>query len=98
MQLLKPNVENNVKIALFMGMKTKYSYIHRAVVYEDGHSTYNEDELLYDKSFDWIMAVVQKIIYQHQHISNEFDEKIKQNPYDKKNIYICVLEFINSLK
>lgn len=80
-----------------MGMERKYSYLNGGMVYVQGFSTYNEDELKYDSSFDWIVPVAQEIIYKYQHISQEFDAKYKVNPYDKKHIYACVIEFIDEL-
>jgi hypothetical protein len=70
-----------------MGMTKKYSYLHGGVVYEKGFSTYNEDELRYDSSFDWIVPVAQEIIYKYQTVSELFDKAYKENPYDLKHIY-----------
>jgi len=89
--------EPNVTLALFMGMTKKYSYIHGGVVYQSGFSTYSEDELRYDSSYDWLIGVVKEITHKHTELSIEFQENIKQNPYDKKHLYLCCTRFVESL-
>lgn len=91
------SLENNIKLARFMGMTKRFSYLHGGIVYERGFSTYNEDELLYNSSFDWILPVAQEIVYKYQDLSTGFDREIKKNPYDKRHIYNCCIEFIDSL-
>ena len=80
-----------------MGMNKRYSYLHGGVVYEKGFSTYNEDELHYNKSFDWIVPVAQEIIYKHPHLSDHFDAEYKQNPYDLKHIYAAATDFLDMI-
>ena len=92
------SLESNIKLAEFMGMTKKYSYLHGGVVYVSGFSTYNDDELNYHNSFDWIMPVAQEIVYKYPEISVDFDKEFKKNPYDKKHIYNCCCRFIDDIK
>jgi len=92
------SVENNIIIATFMGMSREYSYIHSGVVYVQGFSTYNEDELKYNTCFDWIVPVAQEIMYKYLELSIEFDLEYKKNPYDKKHMYNTCIKFIKELK
>jgi hypothetical protein len=96
--VLKQSTENDIRIALFMGMVKKFSYLHGGIVYERGFSQYNEDELRYQTSFDWLVPVAQEIIYKYPPTSFDFDTEYKKNPYDKKHIYECIIEYIDSLK
>lgn len=96
--MTRASIENNVRIAVFMGMEKRYSYLHGGTVYVRQFSEYNEDELRYDSSFDWLMPVAQEIIYKYPELSNEFDANYKKSPYDKKHIYSCVMEFIDNIK
>lgn len=81
-----------------MGMVKKYSYLHGSVVYVQGFSTYAEDELRYQQSFDWLVPVAQEILYKYPPTSYDFDSMYKDNPYDKKHIYECIVDYIDSLK
>ena len=92
------STENNIKLALFMGMEKKYSYLHGNIVYVSGFSTYSEDELRYSSSFSWIVPVAQEIIYKYEGLSYEFDKRYKENPYDLKHIYNCCVEFVEDIK
>ena len=96
--MLKQSAEGDVTIALFMGMTKKYSYLHHKIVYEKGFSTYAEEELKYQSSFDWLIPVAQEIIYKYPPTNYDFDSEYKKNPYDKKHIYKCVLLYIKSLE
>lgn len=81
-----------------MGMKKEYSYIHGGIIYKlQDFSMYNEDELMYHKSFDWIIPVAQEIIYKYQDLSEDFDKEYKKNPYDKKHIYNCCVQFLDKI-
>ena len=92
------SLDSNIKLAEFMGMTKKYSYLNGGVVYVRGFYTYNEDELNYQGSFDWIMPVAQEIVYKYSEVSVEFDRELKKNPYDKKHIYKCCVDFVDNLK
>jgi len=81
-----------------MGMVKKFSYLHGSIVYVQGFSTYNEDELKYQSSFDWLLGVAQEILYKYPPTSYDFDSEYKINPYDKKHIYACIVCYIDSLE
>ena len=78
-------------------MTKKYSYVHGGIVYHKGFSTYNEEELKYHYSFDWIVPVAQEIIHKHQQLSEYFDKDYKENPYDIKHIYAAVIGFLDMI-
>ena len=81
-----------------MGLQKEYSYLHGGVVYKKADfSIYNEDELRYHSSFDWIMPVAQEIIYKYPTLSMEFDIEFKKNPYDRKHIYETCVGFLDKI-
>lgn len=80
-----------------MSMEKQFSYVHGCIVYTKGFSTYNEDELKYHNSFDWIIPVAQEIYYKYPQVSEHFDKCFKENPYDMKHIYAMVVEFLDMI-
>ena len=96
--------KNNKLIAEFVGLKKteyksgsiEYHHTDYHVYDEKYHSTYYEgEEIAYDKSWDWLMPVIEKINHsEYEHIDNM--ESI-ENALDTKlisEVYKAVVNFI----
>ena len=92
-------MKNNKLIAEFMGLPTEVfkpsritNYYHRE--YNSG-TWYEEHELSYNVSWDWLMPVVDRIEQVNQGVSQQMLHLSLYSTIDE--VYNAVVEFINQL-
>lgn len=83
--------ENNKLIAEFMGLESDRYYYTNADGSED-YVDYQNDEMHFDTSWDWLMPVVEKIEQVHEGVPQELINLSLFSTIDE--VYNAVIEFI----
>jgi hypothetical protein len=79
------NTQNNKLIAEFLGEKT---YLKDTDGYSKPLSVFNSNDLIFDKDWNWLMQVVEKI----EGLEVDFKVKSFWNPFVKANVHQTTIQ------